>query len=107
VNPPHLFARSPVPRLTFSVSGASRGIGYKFIEDLSARQNVIVFAGVRSLPLAEDSQLAKLAARLPEVVFPIQLNSGNVEDNMAAAELVSDKVGKVDVVIANAGMSTS
>ena len=88
---------------TLTVSGASRGIGYKFVEQLSGRPNTIIFAGVRSLPLAESSDLAKLAAKLPEVVLPIKLNSGDEEDNQAAAKYVEGKVGKVDVIIANAG----
>jgi norsolorinic acid ketoreductase len=64
----------------------------------------VIYAGVRSLPLSSDSPLAKLAAKLPEVIVPIQINSANETDNAAAADEVKAKVGKVDVVIANAGM---
>jgi norsolorinic acid ketoreductase len=73
------------------------------VEDLSARPNTIVFAGVRSFPLAADHALSQLAVKLPKVVIPIKLTSSSYEDNRAAAEIVKSKVGKVDVVIANAG----
>jgi norsolorinic acid ketoreductase len=67
----------------------------------------VIYAGVRSLPLTSDSPLAQLASKLPEVVIPIQINSANEKDNAAAADEIKAKVGKVDVVIANAGMLNS
>lgn len=88
------------------VTGAARGIGYTLVEQLSARPDTVIYAGVRSLPLPSDSALAKLAAKLPEVVIPIQINSANEADNAAAADRIKAKAGKVDVVIANAGMLT-
>lgn len=66
----------------------------------------MIYAGVRSLPLSPDSPLALLAAKLPEVIIPIQINSANEAENAAAAESIKAKAGKVDVVIANAGMLT-
>ena len=88
------------------MTGAARGIGYTLIEQLSARSETVVYAGVRSLPLSPDSPLALLAAKLPEVIIPIQINSADEADNAAAAESIKAKAGKVDVVIANAGMLT-
>jgi norsolorinic acid ketoreductase len=73
------------------------------VEELSARPNTVFFAGIRSFPLAQEHPLSQLAAKLPNVVIPIKLTSGNREDNQAAAELIKGKVGKVDVIIANAG----
>lgn len=64
----------------------------------------MIYAGVRSLPLSSDNPLAQLIAKLPEVIVPIQINSANEADNAAAAESIKAKAGKVDVVIANAGM---
>jgi NAD(P)-dependent dehydrogenase (short-subunit alcohol dehydrogenase family) len=37
-------------------------------------------------------------------VIPISLISGDLENNRQAAKLVQEKVGKLDMVIANAGM---
>jgi NAD(P)-dependent dehydrogenase (short-subunit alcohol dehydrogenase family) len=87
----------------FPVSGAGRGIGFKLVEDLAARPNTVIFAGVRSFPLQEDHQLAQLAAKYPEIIFPVKVTSADEEDNKAAAAFVREKAGKVDVVIANAG----
>jgi NAD(P)-dependent dehydrogenase (short-subunit alcohol dehydrogenase family) len=88
------------------VTGAGRGIGFSLVEELASRPNTIVFASVRTLPLKPDEQLAILAAKYPGVVVPIKLTSGGEADNQAAAQLIKDKVGKVDVIIACAGMSS-
>jgi NAD(P)-dependent dehydrogenase (short-subunit alcohol dehydrogenase family) len=85
------------------VTGAGRGIGFSLVEELANRPNSIVFASVRTLPLKPDEQLAILAAKYPGVVVPIKLTSGGEADNQAAARLIKDKVGKVDVIIACAG----
>lgn len=85
------------------MTGARRGIGYKLVEQIAARPDTIVFAGVRSLPVNNEDELGKLIERLPNTVFPIELRSGNEEDHKEAAQLVEAKVGKVDVIIANAG----
>jgi NADP-dependent 3-hydroxy acid dehydrogenase YdfG len=73
------------------------------VKTLSTRPDTIVFAGVRSWPLDSEDQLTKLAAVSPNVVFPIKLTSADEMDNLAAASVVKDKVGKVDVIVANAG----
>lgn len=73
------------------------------VQQLSARPDTIVFAGVRNLPLAADSQLQALSDKLPGNVIPVKINSADEADNFAAAEFVKSKVGKVDVLIANAG----
>lgn len=84
------------------MTGANRGIGLRFVQQLAARPNTVVFAGARSLPNA-DSDLGKLAAEYPENVIPLVISSANEEDNAAAAEVVKNKTGKLDVLIANAG----
>lgn len=68
-----------------------------------ARPDVVVFAGIRSFPAT--GALAELATQHPETVIPIKLTSANEEDNAAAAKLIKERVGKVDVIIANAGGS--
>jgi NAD(P)-dependent dehydrogenase (short-subunit alcohol dehydrogenase family) len=85
------------------VTGAGRGLGLQIVKTLSTRPDTIVFAGVRSWPLDSEDQLTKLAAVSPNVVFPIKLTSADEMDNLAAASVVKDKVGKVDVIVANAG----
>lgn len=58
---------------------------------------------MRSFPPALDSALAALAANAPTVIIPIQLTSADEADNKRAAQLIAKQVGKVDVIIANAG----
>jgi len=85
------------------VTGAGRGIGFSLVEQLATRSNIVVLAGVRSLPLASDNRLACLAAERPGVVVPIKLSSASEEDNHAAAQLAKEHLGKVDVIVACAG----
>jgi NAD(P)-dependent dehydrogenase (short-subunit alcohol dehydrogenase family) len=75
------------------------------VNELSSRPGIVIYAGVRALPLAADSALAKLASSLPQVVIPIKITSADEEDNAAAADEVRARVEHVDVVIANAGES--
>jgi norsolorinic acid ketoreductase len=86
-----------------AVTGSAQGIGLALVEQLSNRPNVIVFAGVRTLPLKPESELQQLATKLPSIVIPILITAANEADNAAAAETVKAKTGKVDVLIANAG----
>jgi NAD(P)-dependent dehydrogenase (short-subunit alcohol dehydrogenase family) len=88
------------------VTGAGRGIGFSLVEELANRPNTIIFASVRTVPLKTDEQLAILAAKYPGVVVPIKLTSGGEADNQAAAQLIKDNIGKVDVIIACAGKSS-
>lgn len=88
------------------MTGATRGIGFALVEQLSTRPDTVVYAGTRSLPLPNASQLAQLAAKHPEVVIPIKINSADEADNVAAAEVIKAKYGYVSVVIANAGRSS-
>jgi NAD(P)-dependent dehydrogenase (short-subunit alcohol dehydrogenase family) len=85
------------------VTGAGRGIGFTLVEQLAERPNTLVYAGVRSLPIAPDSQLALLVTKRPSVVVPIKLTSASEGDNRDAAQLIKEQIGKVDVVIACAG----
>ena len=86
-----------------TVTGAARGIGFALVTQLSSSTNNLVFAGVRALPLEESSQLAQLVRAKPNIVFPILISSANEADNRAAARVVKDKAGRIDVIIACAG----
>jgi norsolorinic acid ketoreductase len=56
-----------------------------------------VFAGVRTLPLKPDEQLAGLINKRHGVVVPVLLTSAVEIDNRAAAQMIKEKIGKVDV----------
>lgn len=70
------------------------------MEQLASDPNNIVFAGARNPAGAEALQA--LAKKCSNVTI-VKLDVKSLEDNKAAGQLVRDKAGKVDVVIANAG----
>ncbi|WRT66632.1 uncharacterized protein IL334_003591 [Kwoniella shivajii] len=78
-----------------------RGLGFGLVQALAANPDNIIFAGARN---PSSKELAAFAAAHPEQVIPIALDSADVPLNKAAAKLIEEKVGKLDVVIANAGM---
>ncbi|KAM0746071.1 NAD(P)-binding protein [Meredithblackwellia eburnea MCA 4105] len=88
----------------YLISGANRGLGFGLTKALSEQAENIVYAGTRQP--AKSKELLELAAARPNV-HPIELSSANVEDNKAAAKKIEQEVGKLDVVIANAGVSHS
>ncbi|KZT54353.1 NAD(P)-binding protein [Calocera cornea HHB12733] len=87
----------------YLVSGANRGIGLGLVTSLAARDNVVVFAGARNPASASD--LKALETKYPGKVHTVKLTSADVADNTAAAEEIKKVAGKLDVVIANAGIA--
>jgi len=86
------------------ISGANRGIGLEFVEQLSRRPNTIVFAGAR-IP-SKATALTRLASENPNIHI-VQLSSTSVADAAAAAKTVEKITGGLDVVIANAGIANN
>ncbi|KAI5480811.1 short-chain dehydrogenase/reductase SDR family protein [Pseudohyphozyma bogoriensis] len=86
----------------YLVTGANRGIGFGLVSTLITRPDTSVFAGVRDPSKA--TELKKLQEKYPEL-YIVKLTSANVEDNEAAAAEIEKKVGRLDAVIANAGIS--
>ncbi|BGP27135.1 short-chain dehydrogenase/reductase SDR family protein [Rhodotorula toruloides] len=88
-------------KTVYLVTGTARGIGFGLVSSLTKRSDAIVFAGVRDLNKADALKtLAKDASNLNIV----QLESGSVEDAKAVAKTIEETTGKLDVVIANAGI---
>jgi NAD(P)-dependent dehydrogenase (short-subunit alcohol dehydrogenase family) len=85
------------------VTGAGRGIGFALVEKLASNPNNIVFAGVRNVNLDAGHALARLVANKADAVQLVEISSAHMDNNTAAAELVMEKYGKIDVIIANAG----
>ncbi|GAA6033987.1 hypothetical protein JCM8097_000635 [Rhodosporidiobolus ruineniae] len=86
----------------YLVSGATRRIGFEVVKQLSSRPDTLVFAGARDPSKAEAlNTLAKERGNV-EVV---KLSSTSEEEAGAAAKVIEEKAGKVDVVFANAGIS--
>ncbi|KAJ7182370.1 hypothetical protein C8R43DRAFT_1144258 [Mycena crocata] len=82
------------PNTVYVISGASRGIGYQLTAAIAARPDTIVFAGTRSL---EAQSLKDLAARHPNV-HPVNNNAAAIVD-------IERIAGRLDVVIAYAGIN--
>jgi NAD(P)-dependent dehydrogenase (short-subunit alcohol dehydrogenase family) len=86
------------------VTGANRGIGFETARQL-AQKGVTVVLAARSAKAAEESA-AKLKAEGLEV-FPVQLDTTSAKDREAAAKIVADKFGKLDILINNAGVGST
>ncbi|KAJ7182349.1 hypothetical protein C8R43DRAFT_1228807 [Mycena crocata] len=88
------------PNRVYLISGANRGIGYQLAAAIAARPDTTVFAGTRN----PDAQALKdLAAQHPNV-HPLKLTSGDVTDNADAITEIERIAGRLDIVIANAGV---
>ena len=85
------------------MTGAGRGIGFALVEKLASNPDNIIFAGVRNVTLDADQALARLAAEKGDAVQLIEISSANKGNNTAAAQLIKEKYGGIDVIIADAG----
>ncbi|KAJ7035711.1 hypothetical protein C8F04DRAFT_1258592 [Mycena alexandri] len=92
---------SPTDETVYLISGTNRGIGYSLAALIAARPSTIVFAGARD-PTAQS--LKDLAAKHPNV-HPVKLTSGDQADNEAAIAEIQKTAGRLDVLIANAGIA--
>jgi NAD(P)-dependent dehydrogenase (short-subunit alcohol dehydrogenase family) len=84
-----------------SVTGAARGLGLALVQKLAQDPTNVIVAGDTNL--AKDHPLSLLIAEKPEAIVLVKITSADEADNAAAAEVVKEKFGKVDVIIANAG----
>lgn len=89
-------------KTVYLVSGANRGVGLGLVTVLATKPDTIVFAGTRNVAASKD--LHDLAAKYPNIVHVVQLTSADEVDNKAAVEVIREKTGRLDVVIANAGI---
>ncbi|EIN06063.1 NAD(P)-binding protein [Punctularia strigosozonata HHB-11173 SS5] len=88
----------------YLISGANRGIGLALVKALAMREGAIVFAGARN-PEGATELRELAAAQAPGKVHVVKLVSSDKPGNEAAIEEVKSKAGRLDVVIANAGIS--
>ncbi|KZO92391.1 NAD(P)-binding protein [Calocera viscosa TUFC12733] len=87
----------------YLVSGANRGIGLGLVTALASRPETIVFAGARNP--ASAISLKALEAQYPGNVHVLKLTSADRADNDAALAEIERVAGRLDVVIANAGIA--
>jgi NAD(P)-dependent dehydrogenase (short-subunit alcohol dehydrogenase family) len=86
------------------ITGANRGIGFETAKQLGEK-GVTVVVGARKLSAAEET-----AARLKSAgidAYGIQLDVTSSADRVAAAKYLEAKFGKLDILINNAGISSS
>jgi NAD(P)-dependent dehydrogenase (short-subunit alcohol dehydrogenase family) len=81
------------------VTGANKGIGLQIAKDLAANGLTVLLAS-RSLENAEAA-----AGNIDGDAHPIQLDVSDQASITAAADLISDEFGQLDVLINNAGVS--
>ena len=83
------------------VTGANRGIGFETARQLG-QKHVTVVVAARTLKSAEETA-AKLKAEGIDA-FPVKLDVTNAQDRETVAKTVSDRFGKLDILINNAGV---
>jgi len=92
----------PISTVVYFITGANRGIGYGLTERLASRPRTLVFAAARD-PTKAD-QLQQLAKQHSNIRI-VKLSADSDADHAKAAKQVEAVAGRVDVVIANAGIS--
>jgi NAD(P)-dependent dehydrogenase (short-subunit alcohol dehydrogenase family) len=84
------------------ISGADQGIRFELVK-IVARLGYVVFAGTCNPSNA--THLQQLAAENSNIHI-IQLEPGSISDAAAAATVVKEVTGGLDVVVANAGIAS-
>ncbi|CDZ96865.1 Predicted short chain-type dehydrogenase [Phaffia rhodozyma] len=86
----------------YLVTGANRGIGLSIVKALASNPANVIFAGARTP--AKATALHELAKSSQAKINVIGLVSADTESNHKAAEEIKKAAGRVDVIIANAGV---
>lgn len=84
------------------VTGANKGIGFEVARQL-AEQGTTIFLGARNTERGEEA-----AAKLRDQNFDVHFVRLDVQDtatHQAAAQLIEEKFGKLDVLVNNAGIA--
>jgi len=87
---------------TFFISGGNKGIGFALVKNLCDNESNIVIASARNPD--EAKELRNLAEKKQNVHI-VKMDVTSKESTIKAATEVSKLVGKVDVLIANAGFA--
>lgn len=93
------------PPKTYLITGANRGIGRGFVQQILQKPSVTVIAAVRDPSHPTSKSLSDLPRETGTQLIVVKLDS-TVETDAAAAvaELRERGLGSLDVVIANAGI---
>jgi len=85
------------------VTGAGRGIGREVARQLAER-GYVVLAGVRDGGAKVDAVVGELAAQTGGHVRGVELDVSSPQSIAAAASWLRDEVGRLDVLVNNAGV---
>jgi len=82
------------------IQGASRGLGFAFVQSLLKRSNTTVFAAARTLNKPEESGISLLGLQksFPNLEL-ISMDVTQEENVIEASNVVKEKVGKLDLLI--------
>ncbi|HEY1948198.1 MAG TPA: SDR family oxidoreductase [Bryobacteraceae bacterium] len=83
------------------VTGANRGIGFETARQLG-QKGISVVVAARSVEAANETAKKLVAEGID--AYPVALDVTKQADRTAAAKFVSDKFGKLDILINNAGV---
>ncbi|KAI4525631.1 NAD(P)-binding protein [Schizophyllum commune Loenen D] len=86
----------------YLITGTNRGLGFALVRLLATRPDVVIYASARKLDDAMD--LKALASKSAGKIRLVELQSGDEAAHEAAIARIKTEVGRLDVVIANAGM---
>ena len=87
----------------YVITGSNRGLGLKTVELLASRPDAVIYAGARDTTKAD--QLQQLAKQHSNIRI-VQLGVDSDADHAAVVKKVQAEVGRVDVVLANAGYNS-
>ncbi|KAM0271959.1 hypothetical protein ACHAQH_008866 [Verticillium albo-atrum] len=91
---------------TYLITGANRGIGQSFVKQILRKPATTVIAGVRDPSHSTSRALAELPKGEGTRLILVKIDSAVETDaNAAVATLREQGITKLDVVIANAGIS--
>jgi NAD(P)-dependent dehydrogenase (short-subunit alcohol dehydrogenase family) len=85
------------------ITGANRGLGLETARQLG-QKGVTVVVGACSLKMSEQTA-SKLKAEGVDA-YPVQLDVTNTQDRTNAARFISDRFGKPDILINDAGIGS-
>ncbi len=96
-------------KLIVLVTGGNQGLGYYAIQQMSATGKYHILMGSRDITKAEKAiqTLAddKSVNAKPEDVEPLQIDMSSDESIKKAATTVEEKFGRLDILMANAGIA--
>ncbi|KAF5325371.1 hypothetical protein D9619_009653 [Psilocybe cf. subviscida] len=89
----------------YLITGVSRGIGLAIVKELCARYSDIRIVGCVRDP-TNTPLLDAVVQQYPGVIDVVKYEAGNTDNNKEIAQSVLAKYGRVDTLIANAGIFT-